>query len=73
MTGRRILWAVAAMAAASAVALIWIVGGTVCDINASGVVACHEGPAFGVPGAVLASFFLSVFCVFALVRAFRKG
>ncbi len=69
---KRLLWLAVALAAAGIIALIWLNGTTLCEFDAAGREICSAGPALGVPGAVLATFFLSLLTVFSLVKAFRR-
>ena len=69
---RRLLWAAVALAAAGLIALIWLNGSTLCEFDAAGREICSAGPALGVPGAVLATFFLSLLAMLSLVKALRR-
>jgi len=69
---QRLIWAAVAIASASLIALIWLDSSIVCDVDSAGHEVCRAGPAMGVPGGVLASFFLGLLTVFALVRALRR-
>ena len=53
-------------------ALPWLIGSTVCTTNSAGVPVCNDGPALGVPGAVLATFWLSVLAIAAAVQVLKK-
>ncbi|WP_084075246.1 hypothetical protein [Demequina sp. NBRC 110052] len=66
-------WALVAVLAAAAATLPWLIGSTVCDTNSAGVTVCKDGPALGVPGAVLATFWLSVIAIVAAIQALKKN
>ncbi|WNM27757.1 hypothetical protein RN607_01765 [Demequina capsici] len=70
--GRRLVWAMAALLAAGLDVLLWTRTSTLCDVDSAGHEVCRAGPVMGVPGGVLATFFLTVIVLFSLTRVFRR-